>query len=72
MDRIKNSRLTLLICLFLAAATLAAFWPVMHYAFINCDDQAYVYENPAIQAGPELAGDCLGIHDWLRGQLASR
>jgi tetratricopeptide (TPR) repeat protein len=56
MDRIKDSRLTLLGCLFLAAATLAAFWPVIHYDFINCDDQAYVYENPALQAGLSWQG----------------
>jgi Flp pilus assembly protein TadD len=56
MDRIKESRLTLLSCLFLAAATLAAFWPVLHYDFVNCDDQAYVYENPALQAGLSWQG----------------
>jgi Flp pilus assembly protein TadD len=56
MDRIKDSRLTLLICLFLAAATLAAFWPVIHYDFVNCDDQAYVYENPALQMGLSWQG----------------
>jgi tetratricopeptide (TPR) repeat protein len=56
MDRIKDSRLTLLSCLFLAAATLAAFWPVIHYNFVNCDDQAYVYENPALQAGLSWQG----------------
>src|ERR1700690_433827 len=52
MDRIKDSRLTLLSCLFLAAATLAAFWPVIHYDFVNCDDQPYVYGHPAPQMGP--------------------
>jgi tetratricopeptide (TPR) repeat protein len=67
MDRIKNSRLTLLLGLLLAAATLATFWPVIHHDFVNCDDQAYVYENPALQAGLNWQGiawafttDCAG------------
>jgi protein O-mannosyl-transferase len=56
MDRIKDNRLTLLSCLFLVATTLAVFWPVIHYDFVNCDDQAYVYENPALQAGLSWQG----------------
>src|SRR5258707_1051362 len=31
-------RRTLLICLALAALTLGAYWPVLHYGFINYDD----------------------------------
>ncbi|HOX57716.1 MAG TPA: tetratricopeptide repeat protein [Candidatus Paceibacterota bacterium] len=51
MNRINNRRLAPLLGLLLAAATLAAFWPVIHHDFVNCDDQAYVYENPALVAG---------------------
>jgi hypothetical protein len=51
MGHIKDRRLTLFTCLFLAATTVAAFWPVLHHDFINCDDQACVYENPALLAG---------------------
>ena len=38
MDR----RSTFLICLFLAAATLATYWPVTHFGFVNYDDPKYV------------------------------
>lgn len=42
----------LLITLFsLAAITLATYWQVSNHAFINLDDQAYVYENPHIVGG---------------------
>ena len=38
-------------CVFLAAATLVAFWPVVHCDFINYDDADYVTANPHVQAG---------------------
>lgn len=58
MDRIKikDRRPTLILCLLLATATLAAFWPVLYHGFINCDDQDYIYENPALQAGLSWPG----------------
>jgi len=42
---------TLLICLLLAAAILAVYWPVRNYDFINLDDPTYVTENGHVQAG---------------------
>ena len=42
---------TLLICLLLAAAILAVYWPVRNYDFINLDDPTYVTENRHVQAG---------------------
>ena len=51
MDRMKESRRTLLICLLLAAATLAAFWPVIHSDFIHYDDPQYVTLNPHVASG---------------------
>jgi tetratricopeptide (TPR) repeat protein len=42
---------TLLICLLLVAATLAVYWQVRNYDFINVDDPAYVTENRHVQAG---------------------
>ena len=35
----------------LALATLAVFFPVVHFQFINYDDQEYVYENAFVQSG---------------------
>jgi len=45
-----------IICLGLAAITLALFWPVSRHEFINLDDPDYVTENPAVQAGITRAG----------------
>jgi len=39
------------ICLLLAAVTLAVYWPLENFEFINCDDHDYVTENPHILAG---------------------
>ena len=46
-----NMRRTFLICLALAALTLAALWPVVGNGFVNFDDPAYVYENGRVLAG---------------------
>jgi Tfp pilus assembly protein PilF len=51
LDRIKNTWRTLLVCSLLAAATLAAFWPVFHNAFINYDDPVYVTLNTHLTGG---------------------
>jgi tetratricopeptide (TPR) repeat protein len=51
MDRENNLRRTLLVCVLLTVATLAAYWPVVRHDFINLDDLIYVVENPAVQAG---------------------
>ena len=39
------------VCLLLAATTLALFWPVTGYDFINFDDPDYVTSNPVVQQG---------------------
>jgi tetratricopeptide (TPR) repeat protein len=46
-----ESRRTSLVCLALAALTLAVYWPVRHHDFINLDDPGYVTENWHIQGG---------------------
>jgi protein O-mannosyl-transferase len=51
MDRSKNTWRTLLVGSLLAAATLAAFWPVSQNAFINYDDPLYVTRNPHLTGG---------------------
>ena len=48
----QSSRPRILIaCLFLVLATLAVYWPVRHYGFVEYDDNDYVYENPVVRAG---------------------
>ena len=49
-------RRDVIICLGLAAITLALFWPVSRHEFINLDDLDYVTENPVVQAGITWAG----------------
>jgi hypothetical protein len=44
-------RRDVIICLGLAAITLAIFWPVHRHDFTNFDDREYVTENPVVQAG---------------------
>ena len=44
------------IYLFLTALSLAVFSQTIHYDFVNFDDDLYVYDAPAIQAGPTLKG----------------
>ena len=51
MDRTNNRRRTLLICVLLSAVTLATYWPVVHYQFINFDDLGYIIQNPHVRAG---------------------
>lgn len=47
----RQHRAEILICLVLALATAAVYWQVGNHQFINLDDDVYVYENPAVQAG---------------------
>ena len=46
----------ILICLLLAIATAVVYWQVGQHQFINLDDDVYVYENPATQAGLTARG----------------
>src|SRR6266567_2825572 len=40
-----------LVCLGLAGAVFAIYWPVTHYEFVNFDDIGYVVQNRHIQHG---------------------
>lgn len=51
MTGIQSNRRTWLACLFLAFATLATYWPARHYAFVDYDDDDYVFNNPVVRAG---------------------
>jgi hypothetical protein len=46
----------LIVYIALTVITLAVFWQVNHYAFINLDDPVYVTENSHIQSGITLDG----------------
>jgi tetratricopeptide (TPR) repeat protein len=48
--------LLFLICLFLMAVTLTAFWQVQHHEFINYDDGGYVTQNLYVRAGITVKG----------------
>ena len=39
------------ICIVLAASTIAVFWQVREFDFVNYDDNYYVYENPGVTGG---------------------
>ena len=51
MNRDNSLWRTILVCVLLCLTTLATFWPVVRYDFINLDDHNYVVENPSVQAG---------------------
>jgi len=50
-DKTKAGTQTVLLCLLLALATAAVYWPVARLGFINFDDADYVSGNPRVQAG---------------------
>ena len=39
------------VCLFLVMATLAVYWQVHSFEFVNYDDDYYVYQNRHVQSG---------------------
>ena len=51
MDNILTKYRSLWICLVLTLVTVAVFYQVCSYDFVNFDDAEYIYENPNIQAG---------------------
>ena len=44
----------MLVCVLLALATAAVYWPLANHGFINFDDPDYVSSNPRVQAGLTL------------------
>ena len=55
LPRSVHSRTVIVgIYLLLTALSLAVFSQTLHYNFVNFDDDVYVYNAPAIQAGPTL------------------
>jgi hypothetical protein len=45
------NRNLLIISILLSVITMAVYWQVNSHAFINLDDQAYIYENPHVMGG---------------------
>src|SRR5262245_29007774 len=57
------------ICVFLVAISVAVFGQTIRYQFVNFDDDVYVYNTPAIQAGITLKGIAAAFtnphaHNW--------
>jgi tetratricopeptide (TPR) repeat protein len=40
-----------LLCLLLALGTMALYWPITHYPFVQFDDDQYVVANPHVNSG---------------------
>jgi protein O-mannosyl-transferase len=53
---VRTRSITVGIYLLLTGLSLAVFSQTIHYDFVNFDDDLYVYNAPAIQAGPTLEG----------------
>jgi len=51
MGKTSDKYLSLCIYLTLALVTLAVFWQVYNYEFVNLDDLSFVAENPHVKAG---------------------
>src|SRR3984893_15858075 len=58
---VPSRRVTISIYLFLVAISLAVFGQTVRYEFVNFDDDLYVYNAPAIQAGLTLKGLALAF-----------
>jgi hypothetical protein len=46
-----DRRKTAAVCLLLFFGTLALYWPVRHFDFVQYDDNEYVFDNPTVRAG---------------------
>jgi len=58
---VRSRSITIVIYLFLAAISLAVFGQTIRYDFVNFDDDLYVYNAPAIQAGLTIKGIALAF-----------
>lgn len=56
MDFGENKRTRWLICLALAVVTIAVYWRVFGYDFVDYDDPDYVTKNPMVMAGLSFKG----------------
>src|SRR5213593_2709168 len=58
---VRSRSITIAIYLFLVAISLAVFGQTIRYDFVNFDDDLYVYNAPAIQAGLTVKGLALAF-----------
>src|SRR5947207_5183597 len=58
---VRSRSLTIIIYLFLAAISVTVFSQTIRYDFVNFDDDLYVYNAPAIQAGLTIKGIALAF-----------
>ncbi len=58
---VPSRRTTIVVYLFLVAISLAVFGQTIRYDFVNFDDDLYVYNAPAIQAGLTVKGLALAF-----------
>ena len=58
---VRSRSITIVIYLFLAAISLAIFGQTIRYDFVNFDDDLYIYNAPAIQAGLTIKGMALAF-----------
>ena len=54
MDKILTKYSKILMCVALALVTLAVFWPVYEYEFVNWDDPLNVVDNPNVNEGVSI------------------
>ncbi len=52
----REGRLVCLLGLILTFGTLACYWPVRHFDFVNLDDPFYIYETRMVQRGLSWPG----------------
>src|SRR6266480_3334367 len=53
---VRSRGITVVIYLFLAGISLAVFGQTVRHDFVNFDDDLYIYNTPAIQAGLTITG----------------
>ncbi|HZQ47645.1 MAG TPA: hypothetical protein VFC07_11565, partial [Verrucomicrobiae bacterium] len=63
----RERRLVCLVGLVLAFGTLAAYWPVRHFKFVNLDDPLYVYQTHMVRQGLSWAGFVWAFQNVLGG-----
>jgi len=67
MGRNNHKRRATLVWLALGAVTVAVYWPVLQFGFINYDDSEYVTQNPYVRAGlcwPSVRWAFTTFHIW--------
>jgi len=56
MNKTREKKLTLAICLVLALSTIAVYWQVHSFDFVDYDDYEYITLNPNVKAGLTTPG----------------